>query len=341
MGSIRRKQPAESKEGDRLQYDLPRSDSPSEDVAAARARYQNTMRKFIIFTSSYDEKIGGVMVLHQLAALLEECGREVRLWPMDKPVAKGWRAWPAISWHLHDWGRRVFLGRGFRAAPDSRVRLAMAAEIADAIVVYPEVVDGNPLGASRVVRWFLHKPGFHTGRINFAPNELHFHYQKAFDFRFEGAQSGGELFLIKVFSDIYKNEHRQNRAGRCYILKKGAHRAAGLDLSDGIVIDQLSHQEIARIFNRVEYCISFDPHTYYSVYAAMCGCKSIIVPVDGVSKEQWQPVEELRYGLAYGEDDLDHAASTMPRLLDLWATKEAANRGAVTNFLNQCDAYFG
>lgn len=114
----------------------------------------------------------------------------------------------------------------------------------------------------------------------------------------------------------------------------------GVDLSDGVVIDKLTHVDIARVFNQVEYCISYDPHTYYSVYAAMCGCKSIIVPLEGISKEQWQPVEEFRYGLAYGEDELEHARQTLPKMLALWATREAGNKDAVANFLNKCDAHF-
>lgn len=301
---------------------------------------REAMRKFIIFTPSYDEKGGGSIVLHQLASLLQEAGREVCLWPTGKPVATAGEGWPALKWHLKDWVRRVFFREGFRFSPGEGVRLARSSEIEDAVVLYPEVVDGNPLQARRVVRWLLHKPGYLTGRIGFGTDELHFYYQKAFDFSYEGAQSGGELFLIRVFSDIYRNENRKHRSGRCYVLRKGADRAAGMDLSDGIIVDNLGHAETAKVFNQVEYCISYDPHTFYSVYAAMCGCKSIVVPVDGVTKEQWQPVEEFRYGLAYGEGDVEYARLTLPKLLALWSTKEAYNRATVRNFIVKCDEYF-
>lgn len=301
---------------------------------------REAMHKFIIFTPSYDERGGGSIALHQLASLLQEAGREARLWPAGKPVARGEGVWPALKWHLKDWIKRVFFKEGFRFAPGGSVRLARGSEIDDAVVVYPEVVEGNPLQARRVVRWLLHKPGYLTGKIGFGANELHFYYQKAFEFNFEGAQSGGELFLIKIFSDIYRNENRKDRSGRCYVLRKGADRAEGVDLSDGIVVDNLGHRETAKVFNQVEYCISYDPHTFYSVYAAMCGCKSIIVPVDGVSKEQWQPIEEFRDGLAYGEGDVEHARLTLPKLLALWSTKEADNKEAVRKFIAKCDEYF-
>lgn len=298
------------------------------------------MRNFIIFAPSYDEKIGGVIVLHHLASLLSEAGRDVRLWPFEKPPSRGWWPWRALLWHLRELVRRYLALGGFKVAPGACLRLARSSDLEGAIVLYPEVVDGNPLQAERVVRWFLHRPGFHTGKVGFGAKELHFFYQKAFDFKFEGAQSGGELFLVKIFTDIYKNEGKENRSGRCYILKKGANRVAGMDLSDGVVIDDLEHRDIAKIFNRVEYCISYDPYTLYSFYAAMCGCKSIIVPLEGLSKEQWQPSEELRYGLAYGEDDLEYAALTLPKLVKAWSTKDAANKRAVANFISICDAYF-
>jgi hypothetical protein len=301
---------------------------------------RSAMRKFIIYTHRYDEKVGGAIALHQLAMLLAAAGREVRLWPSGRPPARGREMLRALLWHMREWGRKTLLSGGFRRAPGARVALARSSEIDEAIVVYPEIVAGNPLHARRVVRWFLHRPGFHTGRIEFAPGELHFYYQEAFDYRFEGATSGGKLFLVKVFSDIYRNEHKPGRSGRCYILKKGADRAAGLDLGDGVVVDKLSHAEIARVFNQVEYCVSYDPYTFYSIYAAMCGCKSIIVPVEGVSKEQWQPVEELRYGLAYGEDDLEYARQTLPALLAVWSSKEDDNRLAVDGFVTKCDDFF-
>lgn len=298
-------------------------------------------RIFIIYTPRYDEQVGGALVLHYLAELLAEKRCEVRLWPVGKPLERGFHIWQTFKWYVKDWVRKAFFKQGFTFAPGRRIKLASQSELDDAVVVYPEVVDGNPLQARRVARWFLHKPGFHTGRIEYGSNELHFYYQKAFEFKCDGAESGGELFIARVFSDIYRNSNSPARKGQCYILRKGADRASLGDLVDGCVVDGLGHQEMAKVFNETEYCVSYDPYTFLSIYAAMCGCKSIVVPVDGLSKDQWQPVEELRYGLAYGKDDLEYARRTLPNLLALWSNKEAANKEAVTRFVRKCDDYFG
>lgn len=48
--------------------------------------------------------------------------------------------------------------------------------VGDAIVVYPEVVSGNPLGATKVIRWVLNDPGLIAGDRTYSANEMVFVY---------------------------------------------------------------------------------------------------------------------------------------------------------------------
>ena len=107
------------------------------------------------------------------------------------------------------------------------------------------------------------------------------------------------------------------------------------NLSDWVLIDGLSHQEIAKIFNECKYFVSYDLYTMYSVYAAMCGCISIVVPMDGLSKEAWRPEPERRYGIAYGEDDIEFAISTRNLLLEELDRQEAENLETVKLFIEK------
>jgi glycosyltransferase involved in cell wall biosynthesis len=72
----------------------------------------------------------------------------------------------------------------------SRAELATFPSLLDrAIVIYPEVTEGNPLGAKNVVRYLLNKPGFFTGRGLEAngPGDYYIHF--ADEFRPDGLTS--------------------------------------------------------------------------------------------------------------------------------------------------------
>ena len=123
-------------------------------------------------------------------------------------------------------------------------------------------------------------------------------------------------FLKTLFirDDIYRETSSIKRSGSCYILRKGKGRNLVHDLSDSTLIDGLSHEKAAKIFNQTEFCISYDTHTMLSKYAAMCGCVSIVIPKDGISKEQWRPNINDRFGIAYGFDDIQWAKETMGKV---------------------------
>jgi hypothetical protein len=145
------------------------------------------------------------------------------------------------------------------------------------VIVYPEVIDGNPLKAKSIVRWLLYKPKFHNPNANFTENELTFCYHKEFnDINLNPEEN--ILFIFCNRWETYKQTNFEKRNGCCYIIRKGENRADLPETFDGPVIDGKSHQEIAKIFNECKYFISYDPHTTYTIYARMCGCIPIVIP---------------------------------------------------------------
>ena len=196
------------------------------------------------------------------------------------------------------------------------------------------------VGGRHVVRWLLHRPGFHTGVIDYGPDDLFFAYQPVFN---DSAVTRGQsnvLTITYVLDRIYRQVNFGARSGSCTILRKGKGRPMVHDLAGSIVVDDLSHEEIARVFNAVEVCWSYDLYTMYAVYAALCGCKVITVPEPGVPKEVWQPVPELRYGIAYGADDLAEAERTRPLLAAYFQGKQAENAARVREFADHSRRYF-
>jgi hypothetical protein len=302
--------------------------------AAAPAR----VRRFVIFAGSFDENIGGVIALHRLCDLLNREGCEASLWPEKRPLfdprhplASGWRA-------IRHYRRRK--NRRFATWPGFRTPVARAADLRDAIVVYPEVVAGNPLRARHVVRWLLHKPGFHTGGAHYGPDDRFFFYQKAFDDPSINPDGDNLLKTAFIRDDVYRQVNFGERHGTCYILRKGKGREIVHDLHDSELVDDLSHAQLAEVFNRVKMCISYDLYTMYSMFAALCGCVSVVVPQEGVSREQWYPDPRDRYGMAYGFDDVEHAVRTRHLLLPHLKSQESLANESVRVFIDKCARYF-
>lgn len=292
--------------------------------------------KFIIWAPPFDEKAGGAIVLHLLCHRLNEMGRTAFLWPGPQPRLR-WppRLRPTLSWLRYTLTRRR---RRYATGP-FRAKLASGKDIAGAIVVYPEIVNGNPLGATHVVRWFLHKPGHHTGLVDYGPGELYFFIVDAFDEPDINPSPDNRLTLQWV-NEIYRDRGGRQRSGSCYLMRHGAGRSLTHDVHDSVPIDALSHAEKADMFNRCERFYSYDPYTFYLWYAAICGCIPIVVPEPGVSKQAWKTEEADRYGIAYGEDDIAWAVTTREKLLDKLCRRRTEEDRMVRAFIAKCTDWY-
>jgi hypothetical protein len=295
-------------------------------------------RPFIVFADSFNENNGGVIALHRLCDLLNREGERALLWPARRPP---WYAERRLSsaWSALRFGARQ-LRKPYRVWPGFVTPLAQSEELPGAIVVYPEIVVGNPLRGDRVVRWLLHKPGFHKGKIGFGAADRFFFYQHAFNDPALNPDASNLLKTVFLRDDIYRRWNFGPRHGTCYILRKGKGRTTVHDLRDSVCVDKLSHAAMAEVFNRVATCVSYDAYTMYSHFAALCGCDSVIVPEEGVSKESWYPDPDDRLGLAYGFDDIDNARASAPRLLAHLKAQESTANTTVSAFVAKCVGYF-
>ncbi|MDD5159206.1 MAG: hypothetical protein PHI47_04090 [Sulfuricurvum sp.] len=295
-------------------------------------------QKYIIYTGSFNIKIGGIIALHRLCDLLNQNNEKAFLWNWDKPIFSRKRPIEFIIKYLKYFRRN--LRHPFQFMPNFNTPMARFNDIKNSIVIYPETIDGNPLNADYVVRWFLHKPGYHTGKILYGHNELYFFYQTVFNNTEINPHKDHLLQTIFILDDIYKQTNFGSRKGTCYILRKGKGRTIVHDLNDSILVDELSHEEMAKIFNQVEMCISYDTYTMYSQFAALCGAISVIIPEENVSKTEWYPDEKIYYGLAYGFDNIPYALATRSLLLPTLKEQEKKANQTVHNFIQKCNEYF-
>jgi hypothetical protein len=293
--------------------------------------------RYLVYAPGYNADSGGSIFLHELVHALNSLGEPAALWPFHQP-----RNGNPFG-YLHAFLRRpsiLWRRPRFPVQPERNTPVASPWHLRrDSIVVYPEIILGNPLRARNVVRWLLYKPGLRDP-YRFEPGEMFF---RAGDMSDLPEVTGGapDLFLWKI-NPAYRNEGRTDRKGACYIVRKGSDKPRIPETADAIPIDGLSHAEIAAIFNRCETFYSYDEATFYSQYAAICGCTSVVIPGLFASREEWVKNHAPgRYGIAYGLNDLEHARATQQLAISSLQEQEAAGLETVRNFIRLTKARFG
>lgn len=254
---------------------------------------------YVVCAPAYNENNGGSLFLHRLAGRLQELGHSVLLAPIPPVKPRGRR----------DRLKAFLFPTRPASAPGANVAwLRKGGSVGDAIVVYPEIVQGNPLGANRVVRWLLNKPGL-LRPFSATAGEMYF---KAGDFSDDPALTGGAPLLTAwQINPVYSNRGHATRSGSCYMIRKGRGREIVHDLDGSICLDGRSHAEIADAFNRCEVFYSYDEMTLYSQYAALCGCLSVVIPNYFTSHDEYVATRKVaRFGVSYGFDHFDHARAT-------------------------------
>jgi len=308
------------------------------EIANEKALKNTAPMKFVFYTPPYDDNSGGLIAIYKLAHMLNENGHAAKIWTWNR---------------LHDNEIRMINGKVTKEywVPKSSSQSttechfplldATTEDINDSIILYPEIIEGNPLGAKKVVRWLLNKPGVITGSSSYGFDDLIFYYAE--HFLPEGLNLG-ESFRLKITdmkTHIYQDRGEQYREGVYYMVRKGKDIPLNYHPKNAIQVDGKSHAELAKIFSKAEMFISYDMHTAYSVFASMCGCDSVVVPRSNITKEQWKIGKDSTDldGIAYGFDDIERARKSRPLMVARIHHEHITNLKAMENFLVTCKDY--
>lgn len=211
-------------------------------------------------------------------------------------------------------------------------------DINNTVVIYGETIEGNPLNAPYIIRWILAELGIICEKDIYKTwglKDLVYYFNSELKF-LENPNKINTIYKnlsLLFINPIYKNLY-QERSGYCHTFrKKDFHKNI-------IMIHPQNSFEITRshsqddylnIFNKYEYFISYDPLTFMNIIAAICGCISIVYPIEGVSKKDWLKMTALAdylkdrnldtlYGIAYGNSfkEISNAYSTLTLIKEQW-----------------------
>ena len=312
--------------------------------------------KFVIVSPR--QYAGGSLVLHRLCKQLEEIGWDASIfYKYSRLKYINSRFGFFISWIKSIFFDRIaslyiflfpekeksqFYYMAYRNPPikdTSTHYLPMVDD--DTIVVYPEIVHGNPLHAKHVVRWLLYYPPFSKEDAWYSPTDLFFSYREQFnDLRLN--PTGRILKIFHFDKELYKRTNYGNRSGVCYFIRKGETRSDLPMHFDGPILDHLKEPEKVRILNKCERCYIYDTQTFYASIAALCGCLPIVVVEPGKSRQDYIKPDDYVPGVAYGETEeevrfamrtQDEVRQEIQKLLD-------ENEKNIKEFVSTCKAYF-
>jgi len=270
---------------------------------------------FIVCAPSYDATSGGNVVLYKLAAKIKSFGYQCYCCTQGHPV--------------RDIPYPVEVVETIEESLDDNF-----------IVIYPEITEGNPLGAKHVVRWLLYTANSLAcgDDSTWASSDLVFKWCELYTTRRQELVKG--LLSVLTFDEdltLFKDLSLP-RSGQCYIVRKGSYKEQNKhDPSAKKITGKETKEELQKIFNEVEEFISYDYSTYYSVLASLSGCRSIVIPEESIDKDSWKKYAPMySHGIAYGFDDIEHAEKTKPLLHEYLQSLQKTQDDDVLKFIEVC-----
>lgn len=239
-------------------------------------------REYIIWAPPYTHTSAGISVLHYLCHRLNTAGYTAYITGQRNPL------WNEQGITKADLDKKVTEG---------------------AIVVYPEIVSGNPYNAQRVVRWVLNTPGKLGGDKVYPPSEAVFVFEKIY------LPSIPDNRIFTFTPEIEKNFIDKGYERQGALLWRGK----GKDLKASIVPEPFTEitygnpptrDELAEWFNRAKILYCFDNVTKIIREARLCGCPVRLYPRGEFTKEELIKLESP-YGISWNDNDLVEAQQTV------------------------------
>jgi hypothetical protein len=269
------------------------------------------MRPYLIVSPGYTEKSWGVRTLHQL------CHRMNLLGVPAYMVLTGSAATRS------DW-----------QTPPARVR-----DLRDGIVIYPEIQRENFLGARRVVRWLLNRPGYISGStFAFGDDEYVVAWSRIID-------DTRPILNLQTWNDgLFHPHDLPPKEGELFYVGKGSPlaRRPEIEWSRTQVTREwpATHRDLADLLRRSRLVYSYDTLSGLNYEAALCGTVCVIIPNGPYTRDDIAQGELGLNGIAWGTtpDEIDRAWRTLPDAWPRYLAAVAREPDAVRAFVDATQA---
>ena len=213
---------------------------------------------FLIVAPSYTHKSAGVRALYRLCYHLNAAGYFAAMTPIGRRIKT-----------LPDWPVAVYRG-----------------SVEDSIVVYPEVISGNPLKADKVVRWVLNTPKalYSDEEMVFAMSPAQLPTVGRYVSKPLGSNRVQSLGLIDP-AHIYPDPSIEKTLD-CYFTHKGTAIRARWPLTNEANLRRIEDitptmASLGDVLRRTRTLYSYDHKSTILKEAVICGCRVLVVHEGG------------------------------------------------------------
>jgi hypothetical protein len=198
-------------------------------------------------------------------------------------ASAGIRSWHRLIHEMNGRGMIAYSLRDANPAWDERTITHfgywMMRMFLDPIVVYPEVVSGNPLRSKHVVRYVMNTPGHLGGDTSYADTELVFTWSRRY------YDTGRVLMIDTVERELFNSTDLPEKDTDCAYLGKAEFRGVEElpQTFDMVHITRFPHwpstrKELADLLRRTRVLYTYDDCTMIIDEALLCGCEVILLP---------------------------------------------------------------
>jgi hypothetical protein len=243
-------------------------------TSGATSQFPGMQPPILIVSPPFNHNSAGIRVLHELA---------------DSLVSLNYKAYIIIlnGARLSVTNDKKFFSDSLKRTPCPLDQKAVENLIQTGILVCPEVFTGNPLGAPRVIRWFLNKEGAVLGNpTNCGPDDYIITFSKLFR-----ADAHDLLFKISIpnfFNDTGARPHHERTLDVTYE-GKGTKYTNTFTVENSIKISRdwpASPQELALLLKNCRYFFSWDAVSHINAEAVMCGAIPVILQWSQISRSE-------------------------------------------------------
>lgn len=204
------------------------------------------------------------------------------------------------------------------------------------IVIYPEIITGNPFDMKNVVRWILYDTKVHV-EDTWSETDVYFYYNNSFK-TYKKIKEDKKILNCFYFNLDKLYDMNLKREGYCHMHKhpRGIlpneiiKQYNSEDIATGF--NQFGYDWLREKFNQKEFFITNDVATYYSAMAALCGCKSIILDKK-LSLEERENLITHKHGIAFGFEEIESAMESSHLLRPHLEDSERKSYITVENFI--------